>query len=103
MISHIKEKKSEPILLDPFLSSAVSNVVCSILMGIRFSPDEPRFIRFMGLISEGFRLFTIAAGAAFIPILRYLPRISGAFNQLKKNHKEILQFGKEVLNYQRIK
>jgi len=50
----------------------------------------------MGLINEGFRLFTVAAGAAFIPILRYLPRFSWAFNQLIKNRDEILKFGQEV-------
>ena len=100
MISHIKEHSSKPnISLDHYLSSAVSNVVCSILMGIRFSPDEPRFIRFMSLINEGFRLFTVAAGAAFVPFLRFLPRVSWAFNQLVKNHKETLQFGQEVQFY----
>ncbi len=96
MVGNINDHKFEPILLAPYLSSAVSNVICSVLMGIRFSPNEPRFIRFMSLINEGFRLFTLAAGAAFIPILRFLPRVSWAFNQLVKNHKETLQFGQEV-------
>jgi len=96
MVDNISAKKSEPILLDTFLTPAVSNVICSLLMSIRFRPDEPRFLRFMALISEGFRLFTVVGAAAFMPFLRLLPHFSRGFRSLSRNFYEILQFSKQV-------
>jgi 26-hydroxylase len=62
----------------------VSNVICSLLMSVRFRHDDPRFIRFMNLIDEGFRLFTITAVAGFIPILRFLPGFNYAYSKIRQ-------------------
>lgn len=96
MLDYIKMQKSEPFLLDRYLSSSVSNVISSSVMSMRFGPDEPRFLRFTALFDEGFRLFTVVAAAAFLPALRLLPQLSGAFKRLSKNHDEILYFAQEV-------
>lgn len=42
-------------------------------MSVRFHLDDSRFARFMGLISEGFKLFARMSYVNFIPVMRYLP------------------------------
>ena len=96
MLGNILQKKAEPIFFDTYLIPAVSNVICSLLMSIRFSPNEPRFLRFMALIDEGFRLFTVVGAAAFMPVLRLLPHFSRGFRSLKQNYCEVLHFSQQV-------
>jgi len=96
MLGNISENKSKPIILNSFLIPAVSNVICSLVMSVRFHKDEPRFVRLMAHIEEGFRLFTVVGAAAFMPFLRYLPHISRGFRSLKHNFHEMLQFSQQV-------
>lgn len=57
------------------LTLAIGNVICSMLMSVRFTPNDPTFKRFMYLIEEGFKLVCATGAANFIPCLRNLPRI----------------------------
>lgn len=52
---------------------SISNVICSIIMSVRFHLGDPRFKRFMALIAEGFKLFGRMTYVNFIPVMRYLP------------------------------
>ena len=70
--------------LGSYLSSAVSNVICSLLMSVKFCHNDPRFIRFTSLIEEGFRLFTVNAAALFIPALKLLPGFNFAFKKIRQ-------------------
>jgi len=72
MLGNISERKTEPIVLNSYLIPAVSNVICSLVMSVRFHKDESRFVRLMAHIEEGFRLFTVVGAAAFMPFLRFL-------------------------------
>lgn len=63
----------DPIDLNPAFAISVSNVICDVLMSVRFSYDDKRFIKFMNLIEEGFKLFGSLDLALFIPFLKYLP------------------------------
>lgn len=69
----LNSKQDKSIDLNPVLAVSISNVICDILMSVRFSHDDERFRRFMYLIDEGFRLFGSLEAALFIPILKYLP------------------------------
>jgi len=62
------------------MTLAVTNVICSILMSVRFEENDSRFLRFMELIEEGFKLCTATGASNFIPCLRNLPRLQ-ALNQ----------------------
>ena len=84
LLQNLAKQRAGSIEIGHFLCSAVSNVVCSLLMSVRFGHDDPRFIRFMNLIDEGFRLFTVTAVASFIPILRYLPGFNYAYNKIRQ-------------------
>lgn len=72
-LSVLKAKKGQPVDLNPILAVSISNVICDIIMSVRFSHNDSRFRRFMDLIDEGFKLFGSMNAALFIPVLKYLP------------------------------
>lgn len=84
----LKAQKNEPVDLNPIFAVSISNVICDILMSVRFSHNDARFRRFMDLIDEGFKLFGSLEAAVFIPILWYLPG-------LQKTRKKIEQVSLE--------
>ena len=55
------------------MAVALSNVICNLLMSVRFSYNDKRFYRFMFLIEEGFRLFSRLESLNFIPFIKHLP------------------------------
>lgn len=67
------ETRAKATDLTPVLATSISNVICSIIMSVRFSLEDPRFKLFMGLIAEGFKLFARMSYVNFIPIMKYLP------------------------------
>ena len=84
LVQNLAHHRAAPVDIGYYLSSATANVICSLLMSVRFRHNDPRFLRFTELIDEGFRLFTNTAIAGFIPILRYLPGFSCTYNQIRK-------------------
>lgn len=104
LLQDVASQRAGPVELGSFLSSAVSNVICSLLMSVRFRYDDPRFLRFTSLIDDGFRLFTVTAMAGFIPILKLLPGFSYAFNKIREvNPQSILSwssFDKNSIEFQ---
>lgn len=89
---------AQPIDLSPAISVAVSNVICSILMSVRFSIDDPKFRRFNFLIEEGMRLFGEIHTVDYIPTVQYLPGKLNAKNKIAKNREEMQQFYREVID-----
>ncbi|CAG0919314.1 unnamed protein product [Notodromas monacha] len=71
------------------LAASVTNVISSVLMSVRYKPGDVDFQRFMHLMDEGFRLFTVAAKVNVFPVLRFLPRMSAAYRQLRANRDEM--------------
>lgn len=72
-VSTLEEHGEGPVDLNPILAVSISNVICSMIMSMRFSHNDARFRRFMDLIDEGFRLFGTLAPVNFIPALRHVP------------------------------
>lgn len=91
-LSSIATEGTKPINPAPLLNCAISNVICSIIMSTRFNPNDPKFKRFMHLFDEGFRLYMLTGAMSFIPILKHLPGISSACQELMKNRDEMLEF-----------
>lgn len=92
LIRTLAKEESNPVDLGSYFSSSVSNVICSLLMSVRFRADEPKFIRFTSLIDDGFKLFTVTATAGFIPILKLLPGFNYAFNKIQQVATPFIQF-----------
>lgn len=52
----------------------------------------------MGLINEGFKLFSSVSVVNYIPIMRYLPWMQSIQNKITQNRKEMANFFQETIN-----
>ena len=94
----LKDHNSKPVNPNNLINSAISNVICSMIMSTRFRYDDPKFQRFMFLFDEGFRLFAAGAGAMiFLPFLKHLKGVKNTISKLHENREEMLQFVKGVI------
>lgn len=91
----LKTQKSAPVDLNPILAVSISNVICDIIMSVRFSHNDSRFRRFMDLIDEGFKLFSSMNAVLFIPILRYLPGLQRTRQKIAEVRQNLIQ---QVIN-----
>nr|QGP73852.1 cytochrome P450 monooxygenase CYP18A1 [Liriomyza trifolii]UPO37783.1 cytochrome P450 18a1 [Liriomyza trifolii] len=98
LISTMRTAKNQPVDLAPAIAVAVSNVICSITMSVRFSSDDPKFRRFNYLIEEGMRLFGEIHTVDYIPTVQYFPRVSTAKTKIAQNRVEMQQFHRDVIN-----
>lgn len=100
-MSQLKACNNEPTDLNPLLAVSVSNVICNLLMSVRFTKDDPMFIRFTYLIEEGMRLFGKIHTIDYIPITQYFPSTQTAKHQISRNRQEMFIFYKEVIEEHR--
>jgi len=77
---------------------SISNVICSIIMGVRFHHGDSRFKRFMDLIEEGFKLFGRVAAVNYMPMMRYLPCVQGVKHKISQNREEMADFLQTTVN-----
>ncbi|XP_059488140.1 cytochrome P450 18a1 [Neocloeon triangulifer] len=89
---------SAPTDLNEPLSMSISNVICSVIMSVRFKQEDSRFKRYTHLIEEGFKLFSSAAAINFVPILRLLPGMNKACQKLVQNRDEMGEFFQETVD-----
>ncbi|GLH15186.1 Cytochrome P450 18a1 [Gryllus bimaculatus] len=89
----LNRSRGQPTDLNPVLGMAVSNVICDILMSVRFGREDAKFRRFTSLIDEGFRLFGRLNWVNFVPALRFLPRLAHTQQKLAKD----FSFGSDVM------
>lgn len=90
-------EKSHTVDLEPYFAVSVSNVICSLLMSVRFTRNDPQFIRFNRMIEEGMILFGKIYTVDYIPITQYLPAVQSAKSKIAENRKEMFEFYKEVI------
>lgn len=94
-------KRGTPTDVSASLGMSISNVICSIIMGVRFQHGDKRFKRFMDLIEEGFKLFGSMAAVNFIPVMRYLPCLQKVRNKIAENRAEMADFFQEAVDQHR--
>lgn len=97
-VNTLKASNGQPMDMAPAISVAVSNVICSIMMSMRFSIDDPKFRRFNNLIEEGMRLFGEIHTIDYIPTVQYFPSISTAKCKIAKNRQEMQKFYQDVID-----
>ncbi len=98
----IRDSNAEPTDLSPIFSVNISNVICNLLMSIKFTQNDPRFQRFTALIEEGFVLFGKINTVDYIPCLEYLPTTKSCKTKIAQNRLEMFNFYKEVIDEHRI-
>lgn len=87
--------------MNGMLSVSISNVICNLMMSVRFSNDDPQFKRFNWLIDEGFRLFGEVHMIDYIPLIQYLPGNVNTKNKILQNRCEMFSFYRDVIEQHR--
>ncbi|BES97556.1 cytochrome P450 [Nesidiocoris tenuis] len=95
------KEKGAPTDLNPSLCTSISNVICSLLMSVRFQQSDAKFSKFMDLIAEGFRLFGSLSYANFFPIMRYFPNAKSIVKKIDENRSEMAEFFQETVDSHR--
>lgn len=98
LLTNLNKSIGRPVDLSPIYSVAVSNVICNIMMSVRFSIDDPQFQRLNYLIEEGMRLFGEIHTVDYIPSFQYLPGKRTARNKIAKNREDMFEFYREVID-----
>ncbi|XP_011300426.1 cytochrome P450 18a1 [Fopius arisanus] len=98
LIRSLSLKRGAPTDVSPSLGISISNVICSIIMSVRFHHGDTRFRRFMNLVDEGFRLFGSIHFVNFIPILKYLPSLRKTRNKIAENRAEMAEFFQQTVD-----
>ncbi|XP_077292942.1 cytochrome P450 18a1 [Arctopsyche grandis] len=98
LLDMLNATNGQPVDISPMLAVSVSNVICNIMMSVRFSLNDPRFRHFTGLIEEGMRLFGELNTVDYIPTWQYLPGKLSAKNKITKNREDMFQFYQEVID-----
>lgn len=98
LLQSIHQTAGTPVDMSPVYSVAVSNVICNMMMSVRFSADDPKFKRFTFLIEEGMRLFGEVHTVDYIPSVQYLPGKQTACNKIAQNRQDMFDFYREVID-----
>jgi 26-hydroxylase len=70
-------------------------------MSVRFTREDPKFIKFNRMIEEGMVLFGKIHTVDYIPITQYLPAVQSAKHQIADNRRQMFEFYKEVIENHR--
>lgn len=96
-LCYLKAQKNEPTDLNSILQTSVSNVICDIIMSVRFAHNDPRFRRLMDLVEEGFKLFGTLSPVLFIPVLKHLPKLKDTRQKIIEVSFEFFIFSFKIL------
>ncbi|KAM4584978.1 cytochrome P450 2U1 [Odontesthes bonariensis] len=83
--------------LTPLISNAVSNVICSLILGQRFHHEDREFRTMLDLMVRGLEISVNSAAVLInvIPLLYYLP--FGVFRELRQVERDITVFLKRII------
>lgn len=98
LLTSIESEKTNPFNPAPILNCAISNVICSMIMSTRFHHKDPKFLRFMTLFDEGFRLFVTTGSLAFFPIMQYIPGVANTIKEITTCRSEMLEFVRFIVD-----
>ncbi|EFN88284.1 cytochrome P450 18a1 [Harpegnathos saltator] len=101
-IRGLELRQGAPTDFSAALSMTVSNVICTVIMGMRFHHGDPQFKRFMDLIEEGFKLFGKLSAVNYIPVMRYMPFVQGVRNKIAQNRKEMADFFQRIIEEHKV-
>ncbi|XP_072241074.1 cytochrome P450 2U1 [Leuresthes tenuis] len=92
-----KERGGAGVDLTPLISNAVSNVICSLILGQRFHHEDREFRTMLDLMARGLEISVNSAAVLInvIPLLYYLP--FGVFRELRQVERDITVFLKRFI------
>ncbi|XP_037546340.1 cytochrome P450 2U1 [Nematolebias whitei] len=92
-----KECGGAGVDLSPLISNAVSNVICSLILGQRFHHGDPEFRTILSLMGRGLEICNNSAAVLInaFSLLYYLP--FGVFKELRQVERDITVFLKRII------
>ncbi|XP_070712528.1 cytochrome P450 2U1 [Pempheris klunzingeri] len=92
-----KESGGSGVDLAPLISSAVSNVICSLILGQRFHHEDREFRTMLDQMVRGLEICVNSAAVLIniFPLLYYLP--FGVFKELRQVERDITMFLKRII------
>ncbi|KAM9305499.1 cytochrome P450 2K4-like [Gastrophryne carolinensis] len=100
LVEYVKSQNGKPFDTNTILTSAVSNVICSIIFGKRFEFDDPVFQNLGQMILDIGRI----AGTPKMALYNFYPRITGLFGvhkQIMQNVNDLNEFIIKRINHQK--
>ncbi|XKL68421.1 hypothetical protein PGB90_003912 [Kerria lacca] len=98
LLDNLKSQKGRPLDLNHCFVISITNVICSLLMSVRFSFTDPLLHQLMVKIDEGFRLFGGIVFLNYFPFLRRFPYFVKELNKIKENKEQTHQFFQNIID-----
>ncbi|XP_060880468.1 cytochrome P450 18a1-like [Metopolophium dirhodum] len=83
------------------LCLAITNVISSLTMSVRFEPNDPRFERYMHMVDEGFKLFGMLRPVSLFLPRRHITDERNIQEKIKNNHQEIAKYFQSIIEEHR--
>ncbi|XP_029451956.1 cytochrome P450 2K6-like [Rhinatrema bivittatum] len=91
LLKSFESQKGNPFMSKTIISTAVSNIIVSILFGQRFDYQDPLFLRLINLLSEN----VVLLGSPSIMVYNIYPALGfllAGYRSVKKNRNEFRSF-----------
>ncbi len=86
----------------PFLSNAVSNVICAVVLGQRYEYSDRRFQELLSLLSRNFQLLGPAGFLKMTFFSRHIRHVPfSGMNEVSNNFESLARFIKNIINTHR--
>uniref|UniRef100_A0AAY4DV90 Cytochrome P450 n=1 Tax=Denticeps clupeoides TaxID=299321 RepID=A0AAY4DV90_9TELE len=97
LVESLKETKSAPIEPTCFLGRAVSNVICALVFGQRFTYDDKRLLRLLEFLSDMPRFGSRPSGQLYNIFPRLMDHLPGPHKEVFKQMDEMQDFIMEYI------
>ncbi|KAL3857426.1 hypothetical protein ACJMK2_012098 [Sinanodonta woodiana] len=105
-----KSSSEDGIQVKPYLLSAATNIICSVMFGARFDYKDTRFTELTSVLEEIFRLNAPFAKENFFPVTRWFPsgrelirRRTAAIERVKAYLAETIREHEETFDHSSIR
>ncbi|KAM4641215.1 uncharacterized protein O3C94_015592 [Discoglossus pictus] len=92
LIEELQKSKRQPVDPTFYFSKAVSNVICSVVFGDRFSYEDKDFIRLLGLFNDTFKVFSSVWTQMYNVYPKIFGKIPGPHTRAFKSIDDIKAF-----------
>ncbi|GFO14291.1 cytochrome p450 ii f2-like protein ii [Plakobranchus ocellatus] len=97
-VNKLADLQGEPTDIQHFTHVSVSNVICSIAIGRRFSHEDPRYKRAVENLANVAKCAKGAAVINFLPFLQHLPGDIFKAREIKKRWNEVKNLFVEIVS-----
>ncbi len=98
MLQNLETQNDQIVDLNHVFSISISNVICSLLLNIRFSFEDPTLPELMTKIEEGFRLFGGVSSINYFPFLRFFPFFQREVQKIEENKEATHKFFQKIID-----